>query len=671
MALYALLVGIDGYRAPVRRLHGCRNDVEAVAALLRSRLSPAEYAPLCLRDDEATRAALIDGFRGHLGQAGPGDSVLFWFSGHGSQAPVPPELAHLEPTALLQTLVCADSRHDGVPDLYDKELAVLIGEITARGTHVVAVLDCCHADSGTREADDQSPGPTGSRPLVIRREPALAAPPAVEALLHELRTGQGGGPRTATAGPLGAPHVLLAACHSDQYAVEVPAPDGKRGLFSLALLEQLDALGFEATCRELMTGARCRVEDGARGQVPVLSPVTDSIVDRPFLGGRVRAARSPVTMRWLRGVWEIDAGACHGVPAGAPGDPALFGVHGSDPLLEVRVVQVLADRGLVEPIGWTPAPEKQYPMVLTGVPLPVGTVTLDGGTDDGRTAGLLAAALDTAAPGGRPSPHVRVVDPAPDAERLPDARVTVSRPGTVRVTSADGSPLVPDTPCGTPDEAARVAADLEHIARWRRIKELHNPVSTLPNAVSVEVVAVRGGEAFDSGSGSALRPGHDGAIHLDYRRGPDGWHEPEVFVRLRNSTDRQLYCVLLDLTDRFRIHAALFSGDWIAPRHTASAAWGRAVTLALPPDRPLVPGATGMDWLKVLVAETPFNSGAFALARLGEPEEPPVRGGLHGLGGVLDRLGLAALHRDAEMKHPSSGDWTTTVLPVVVHVPGA
>lgn len=354
VVLYALLVGIDGYREPVRRLAGCGNDVSAAAALLESRLAAAEYAPLCLRDGDATRAAVIDGFRRHLGRAGPEDSALFWFSGHGSQAPVPPEWAHLEPTGLLQTILCVDSRHDGVPDLYDKELALLIGEITARGVHVVAVMDCCHADSATRQATAvrAATGPPKLPSFVARWEPAATSPTPTAALLDGLAD-RPAVPRIA--------HVSLAACHSHQFACETSTPEGGRGLFSLALLEQLGALGFAATYRELMAGARCRVENVARAQIPVLSPSADALVDRPFLGGRITVPRSAVTMRCLRDVWEVDAGACHGMAAGTARDPSLLAVHGSDPPLEVRVVTVLADRSLVEPIGWAPAPPGNTP----------------------------------------------------------------------------------------------------------------------------------------------------------------------------------------------------------------------------------------------------------------------------------------------------------------------
>ena len=99
---------------------------------------------------------MIDTFRSHLGQAGAGDVALFSYSGHGSEEPAPPEFAELEASGRIQTLVPVDvgRRRDGplVRPIADKELAVLIAEVAARGPHVVVLLDCCHSGSGTRDA---------------------------------------------------------------------------------------------------------------------------------------------------------------------------------------------------------------------------------------------------------------------------------------------------------------------------------------------------------------------------------------------------------------------------------------------------------------------------------------------------------------------------------------
>ena len=151
----ALLVGIDRYPAPVPRLSGCVNDVEAFETFLRSRAAGDEPSIRLLRNEEATRDAIIAGFRAHLAQAKPGDVAVFYYAGHGSQEHAPAEFWHLEPDKLDETLVCHDSRLPGSWDLADKELARLIDEEAATGAHVVVILDCCHSGSGTRDLRDQ------------------------------------------------------------------------------------------------------------------------------------------------------------------------------------------------------------------------------------------------------------------------------------------------------------------------------------------------------------------------------------------------------------------------------------------------------------------------------------------------------------------------------------
>ena len=97
--VYSLLVGIDAYPAPVPALHGCVNDVAAIGDLLRQRVAGQglRLEPETLIDQQATRQAVIDGFRAHLGRARAGDVVLFYYSGHGSQEDAPPEFWRFEP----------------------------------------------------------------------------------------------------------------------------------------------------------------------------------------------------------------------------------------------------------------------------------------------------------------------------------------------------------------------------------------------------------------------------------------------------------------------------------------------------------------------------------------------------------------------------------------------
>ena len=143
--VYALLVAIDTYPQPVRPLRGCTNDIARMEMFLRERITGerGELKVRVLTNNEATRDAVIAGFREHLALADQQDVALFYFSGHGSQEPAPKEFWHVEPDHLNETLVCYDSRLPGQYDLADKELAKLIAEVAERHPHIVVVLDSC------------------------------------------------------------------------------------------------------------------------------------------------------------------------------------------------------------------------------------------------------------------------------------------------------------------------------------------------------------------------------------------------------------------------------------------------------------------------------------------------------------------------------------------------
>ena len=81
--VFALLVGINQYdpSSSVPALQGCSNDVKAMAAYLQGRVAQdkGSFQLQSLLNEQATRQAVIDGFRSHLCQAGPDDVALFLF----------------------------------------------------------------------------------------------------------------------------------------------------------------------------------------------------------------------------------------------------------------------------------------------------------------------------------------------------------------------------------------------------------------------------------------------------------------------------------------------------------------------------------------------------------------------------------------------------------------
>ncbi|HEU4841932.1 MAG TPA: caspase family protein, partial [Ilumatobacteraceae bacterium] len=473
MTIHALLVAIDAYDPPINPLFGCRNDMAALEAYLHARAGD-ELRPLVLQDGEATRDSVTAAFRDHLGAAGPGDVALFAFFGHGSEEPAPAELARAESTGRLQTILLHDcGRRVGGKlrrALADKELALLIAEVAARGPHVVTILDCCHAGGGTR---DPFARPRSWRPLVdavdvADRDVAVelaAARPVTEFLPGTLD--QWSAPR--------APHVALGACRSDELAKEHSVGDVTRGAFSVALVESLDVLGTRTTYRSLLASVRARVERTAADQRPQLEPLdVGGLGDRLFLDGSVVPVSPTFTVALGADGWEVDGGLVHGFrdPVGdeafelacSDDDGTVAGV--------VRVRRVEIGRSLVEPVAWEPA-DRAYRAVVVAVPLPPAEVQLDPPTDGGPAAAdveavhrAVRAAVATAGPGGTPSTSVRVVDAttaSPGALRL---RVDVPQPGTARITRADGSPVVGDVAAADGAGARLVVSRLEHLAAW-------------------------------------------------------------------------------------------------------------------------------------------------------------------------------------------------------------
>jgi hypothetical protein len=644
--LYALLVGIDRYRIVASPLGGCVRDITAAEEFLLHRVgSGSDVVVEKLTDAQATREAVIAGFRSCLGRAGRGDTALFWFSGHGSFAEAPDWAWHLEPTGTVQTLVCVDSRHGEVPDLFDKEIAVLVEEVTRGGAHVALVLDCCHAESGTRKA--------------VRAAPQLKRLPPLELLLPQLRERILSGAHQP--GPVS--HVELAACRSGQQAKERLWGGRLRGAFTVALLSAANQLGPDATYRELLTAARCEVENECAEQVPQLYPADGSLIDQPFLGGRVRPVAANMTMRCVRGEWEIDAGACHGLPTGEPDGTLRVAVRGSHRVKEAEVVEVLTGRSIVRPVGWQPTPTRQYPIVLSSVPLPATTVAFGGEPDDDPDlVARLARALASAGPGGGPSVFLRHAE----AGRTAQLRVAAPGPGGIRVLDDTGTDLTGalDDPDGDPVAATMRA--LSHIARWRQVRSLANPLPALAGAVTLELVPARDGDVLPPLHRPGLRAGDGGLVHLWYRAVNGSWAPPTAYIRMHNNTGRPLHCGLIGLSDRFRVNTELFAATSLAAGATAAAREGRPVKFSLPRDCPVVPGAGARDWLKLFVSEEPFDVAQLALPALGD-DTAGSRGPV-ALQGIFDRLGFRPRFRGGP-DSPAACDWTTVTLPIATHVP--
>lgn len=228
-----LLVGINRYKSPeIPELAGCLNDVNGFQRLLKEKFRvPAENIKVLL-NEQATREAILSAFREHLiaRAGGKQSNFIFYFSGHGSQAPDP---TRRKPGGMDETIVPHDSRIEGGYDIKDWELGQLIDELAkAGGQQIDVFLDCCHSGSGTRRQ-----GGTQLEPGARYCPPDTRAQPQINP-----------NPGRITRSDGSQNHVLLAACMNTEKAMEYPSLETSseeihwQGAMSFALQRELNQM---------------------------------------------------------------------------------------------------------------------------------------------------------------------------------------------------------------------------------------------------------------------------------------------------------------------------------------------------------------------------------------------------------------------------------------------
>lgn len=651
--LYALLVGIDEYPDPRHRLAGCINDVTRMERYLRARTAHERFDLQfeVLTNSQAGRDALIAAFR-RLGPARAGDTVLFYFSGHGSQAMTAPELRPYEPDGLDETLVCWDSRSPGGWDLADKELAQMIAAAGAQGAHLLVILDCCHSGSGTRG------------PLQAANERRIETDARARPFDSYLFAATRGGSNAQTEGESGwhgppdVPHVLLAACRAAETAKEVVFDGTACGLFTNYLLATLENAGDATTYQDLYKQTQALVLTHALEQTPQFEALNPDELRRPFLGGALAAPLAYYTVRHdpVLG-WVMDGGAVHGIAAPRGEETtilALFAMSaGPDDLRQAAAMIGRAQVIEVQPhlsrltLETAQPPDgnisNTYKALVIGLPLPPFTVTIEGDT---LGCDLARQALQARPPEGKPSLYVREIDGRAGPQQ-PQLRLLAQNGEYCIARPQDARALVGEIVGYTAANAQQAIDRLEHIARWTQTAELRNPSSRIPSdALDVSILV----------GGRELPPGN---LRLTYQqRGSGVWEQPAFRVRVKNRWRETLYCALVSLSEAYAVSTGLFPASVrLAPGEAATTPmlYGRV------PDALWRQGVgERRDIVKLIASTTEFDPTLLIQPALDAPR-PPITRDLPQPAGSLNRHLQRLQARDADEGGAAAlfPDWVT------------
>ncbi|KAK0462799.1 caspase domain-containing protein [Armillaria novae-zelandiae] len=272
--LHAVLIGIDAYESyPLR---GCVSDALAMRQYLTEHLHVPEERIQCLlgRGGNSGVGAHIPSRRNiisallnlsHNRQIETGDSIIIYFSGHGTSYQCArchesiftseiPETECLKSRCPIEALCPMDHEAldtDGtpVPDISDREFNSIITQIShTKGHRITVILDCCHSTNLNRSFPEEGARAIPPLPRASFNKMLLAADQNMQQYPGYLSiSDEDWFPNMNS-------HVILAPCREYQLTNERRGTSGFHGVFTQRLLDTLRSgrMGKDATYIDLI-----------------------------------------------------------------------------------------------------------------------------------------------------------------------------------------------------------------------------------------------------------------------------------------------------------------------------------------------------------------------------------------------------------------------------------
>ncbi len=530
--LFALLVGINDYQPPVRKLQGCIHDIELMEKYLETRFAEEERHILILRNEQATYRNVIDRFRDHLSRAGKEDYVLFHYSGHGSCQISAKEFWEEYPRRLDETLVCYDSRQDNGLDLADKELAVLLAEVSRNCPHITVVLDCCHSGSGTREADDFEM--LGAR-FTDSREEGTALESYIDGY-YAKRRHNFAIPESS--------HVLLAACKKDQKAREDKFSGVRHGVFTWHLIHTLQQHKSQISYKDLLMKCRIAIQQRSQNQDPVFEAYQSFNSHWMVFSRESALGAADPTLHYdpVERAWEIHLGLLHGLKN--RNRIEIYDAEAQRSLGPGKITAVEFTKSNIE-TGLALAPERSYRAHILDMPDHPLLIHLAGKPGDCEE--FLNYLAD--------KPYLPFGFSRESGRFTYQLNVT---PEKLQLKNLETSKTLKELP-NRPEVRDKLLEILYCVDRWERMASLENPHSPIaPAEIELVFYTYEGNQLqpcykLDKNGRPTSEPAEN--IRLDYRRSESGdeWEDIPYSIRVRNKSGEQLQAFLFYIDPDYKV----------------------------------------------------------------------------------------------------------------------
>ena len=526
----ALLVGINLYPnlPPFSQLKGCVNDVLLMKDILEKSFGfPADHI-VVLRDLEATGARIRQAMEELLVSCQPGDTVVFHFSGHGSQMAAKGDKAAGYDESIMPSdsgrMNCGFPKEVPPNDIRDTEIDVWLSRLAEKTPYITLLFDSCHSGSITRMVGDEH---EGTRLRWIPPDPLPEHNGNSQPIARRDSSGSGWLSRSSN-------YVLLAACAADQGAYELDHEDegngSRNGAFTFFLAQELRQADSNNTYQDVWERVALNVNNRFRKQTPQLEGNGHR---KLFDAQEIRSMSYLLVTERDQDQVVLGGGAVHGVSLDSQWriDPRatkqIDDINGNGlGAVKITAVDVLTSRGVII--------SEHAPMAIEQGDRATETLRIDQET-------RMSTHIDPVVPGYErehedlqrsitQSTLLRIDDSSTSARALIQMVLGDGQPRW-EVCDQSGARLMPHYAVAAPDSASRIKDNLETIWRHEKVLELRNPESKLRSKIDFVLLS----------------------------RGPDGgWHEVDqnnacfsegekLAFRVINRTGGAIYVSVLDL----------------------------------------------------------------------------------------------------------------------------
>ncbi|MBL6996656.1 caspase family protein [Desulfobacula sp.] len=272
----ALLVGVNRYKN-VGSLNGCVNDVRNIADILTSYYGFSTSEIRTIVDESVTRDNLMQRLDWLTDDAQPGDSLLFHFSGHGSQV-LDRDGDELEDS--MDEILCLHDMDFRDPNSYllDDDLNHIIDRLP-KEVYLTVCIDSCHSGTATRDievlkSELQIPHSDTKMQSRFIKPPADIDLRAYGMTFNKRSMGSKIREDKQVSGAVSSAkskHILLAGCRDEQTSADAFIANDYNGAFTYYLCKAIRSKQGIITYEQLIENVRNSIAFNSYSQVPQLN----------------------------------------------------------------------------------------------------------------------------------------------------------------------------------------------------------------------------------------------------------------------------------------------------------------------------------------------------------------------------------------------------------------